>query len=255
MAEIYPEESQRMGVISHLEELRKRILICLFFLAAVSAVFFGQGDRLMAIVKGPVSYLTENLIFIGPAEAFLCYVRISVTAGLIVSCPFILFQMWIFLKPALSSKTRTRFVLWLLMAAALFACGVLFTYYAAIPAALNFLIGFGRQIAAPFISLDQYVSFFCTFILIGGFIFEIPIMLVLLTDIGVLDPAFLEKKRPHALVLILVAAAVITPTQDVFNMAVFALPMYLLFEIGLLLSKIVVRRHRRRTAHGKEQAS
>jgi sec-independent protein translocase protein TatC len=243
MPEFSSDGSSRMGIIGHLEELRKRVLVCLFFLAAASAVFFFAGEGVLAIVTAPVASVTGPLIFIGPAEAFVAYVRMAVTGGVLVSVPLILVQMWFFLSPALPPGMRLRFAGWLGAAAVLFACGILFVYFMALPATLNFLIGFGRRIADPLISLDQYVSFFCALIVIGGLVFEIPVVMVLLADVGLVKPAFLEKKRPHALVLILTVAAMITPTQDVFNMLVFAAPMYLLFEAGLFFSKIITRRH------------
>jgi sec-independent protein translocase protein TatC len=239
---LYPEESQKLDVVGHLEELRRRILISLAFLAAFTCIFFFRGNELMAVVKYPLRSWGTRLVFIGPAEPFMAYVKIALLAGFFLSFPFILYQAWMFFAPALPVKSRRNMMIWIGLALALFITGVVFSYSLALPAALDFLIGFGKKIAVPNITIDQYVSFFTAFMLIGGFIFEIPLVIGLLTDIGVIQSALLKKKRHMALVIILVVAAVITPTQDVFNMMVFAIPMYLLYESGIFLAGIIEER-------------
>jgi len=124
----------------------------------------------------------------------------------------------------------------------LFMTGITFSYCVAIPAALKFLINFGRDVAIPQITLGKYISFFGALILVGGIVFEIPVVMGLLTDAGLIKTRVLREKRHFAVLIIMIFAAVITPTQDVLNMLMFAIPMVLLYEVGLLISKAIERR-------------
>lgn len=243
MDDPYPAESRNMDFLGHLEELRRRLLVCLAFFAGASIFAFFQKTFLLSLLKKPAAGLIEQLIFIAPAEVFAAYIKISLLGGFILSFPVLLYQAWAFLTPALEGtpRQRVRILIWILTALACFGAGLLFSYYIAIPAALRFLISFGADIALPYITLNKYVSFFGAFILIGGIVFEIPIVMVLLVDTGLLKTRTVKTRRPYAYLAILVLAAVITPTQDVVNMLVFALPMFFLFEAGVLISGMIER--------------
>lgn len=242
MSDLYPREARNLDVIGHLDELRRRILICLEFLFVASIISFIKGKALMWLAKRPADTLIGNLIFITPTEVFVSYVKVSFLVGFILSFPVILYQLWLFLAPAVAERKRKHIVLWMGLALICFFAGILFSYFVAVPAALKFLLNFGKGIAVPAITLSKYISFFGALILIGGTIFEIPIILGLLTDIGLLESRILRAKRQYAVIIILIVAAVITPTQDIANLLIFSLPMILLYEIGILISKIVERR-------------
>ena len=244
MSAFYPEETKKLDVISHLEELRRRILFCLVFFLVAGILSFTQCDRLMAAMRRPLEGLVAELIFISPTEAFIAYIKIALLAGFIISFPFILYHVWAFLSPAVSKATRRRIMVWLFMALILFFSGITFSYFVAIPLALDFLIGFGKEIASPKITLGNYISFFGALILIGGIIFEIPITMGLLADAGLLHTSTLRKKRHYAVLTILVCAAVITPTQDIMNMLLFAIPMIILYEVGLVIAGIIEKKKR-----------
>jgi sec-independent protein translocase protein TatC len=239
---IYPEESQRLDVIGHLEELRRRILISLGALTVTSMALLAFGQKLMHLVKAPLAGLDAKLIFISPTEAFTSYLKVAIFSGFVLCFPVILYQAWAFFATAVSKAMRRRVVIWLLFALVLFAAGLLFSYFIALPAALNFLIRFGSEIATPAITLGKYVSFFIALLLIGGVIFEIPIVIGLLTDLGWLKARLLKEKRPLAVVVIFIIAAVVTPTTDAVNLILFALPMILLYEIGIILSVLIEKR-------------
>jgi len=241
MANPYPKESKQLDFFGHLEELRRRLFICLAFFAGASMVAFFQKKLLMGLIERPASGLIEKLIFIAPAEVFAAYIKIALLGGFILSFPIILYQAWAFLTPAWEESPRIGFrvVIWMSAALACFAAGILFAYFIAIPAALRFLIGFGADIAFAYITMNRYVSFFGALILTGGLVFEIPIVMVFLVDARLLKTGTVKGHRPHAYLTILVLAAIITPTQDVVNMLVFALPMILLFELGILVASIV----------------
>ncbi len=242
MSSFYPEESKRLDVISHLEELRRRILVCLLVLAVAGIIAFFRGDLLMTLVRRPISGLAGELIFISPTEAFVAYIKVAILSGFVVAFPVILYQTWAFLSPAVPERVKGRIVVWLFSALGLFFAGIAFSYFIAIPAALKFLINFGSHIAVPNITLGKYISFFGALFLVGGIIFEIPIAMGLLADAGIIKTETLRGKRLYAVLVIMIFAAVITPTQDILNMLLFALPMILLYEIGLIVAKLVEKR-------------
>ncbi len=242
MTPLYQEEHKKLDVITHLEELRKRILYCLAALAVASVVAFWQGDRIMRFVREPISGLVNELIFISPTEAFMAYVKVALLAGFVISFPLILYNLWAFISPALDKRVRGRVVIWLSAALLLFLAGVSFSYFLAIPAALRFLIGFSGGIAVAMITLGKYVSFFGALIVVGGITFQIPIMIGLLSEAGILKAKDLRQKRHYALIVVMIFAAVITPTQDILNMLLFALPMMALYEVGVMISVYIERK-------------
>ncbi|MCK4851784.1 MAG: twin-arginine translocase subunit TatC [Candidatus Omnitrophica bacterium] len=241
MSAFCPEEPKKLDIVSHLEEFRKRILISLGVLAGASIFTFSRGDSILSIVTKPVLTLVPELIYIGPAEAFTAYLTTALLSGFILGSPFFLYQAWAFIAPAISRGSRRRAAAWFLSAMLLFIAGIAFSYYLAIPGALKFLLNFGAGVATPRITLGRYISFFAALILAGGVVFEIPVAMGLLTDTGLINTRTLRRKRPHAMLGILIFAAVITPTQDIVNMLMFALPMALLYEAGLLLARGIER--------------
>lgn len=242
MSPFHPEEPGRLDVIGHLEELRGRILWCLSALVLAAVISFWRGGSIMTLVKRPILGLADEFIFISPTEAFAAYIKVSLLAGFIVSFPVMLYHAWAFLSPAMPENARGRVALWLFSAMGLFFGGIAFSYFVAIPAALDFLIGFSSGIAVAKITLGKYTSFFGSLVLVGGIVFEIPVAMGLLTDMGLLKTSVLRRKRHYAILAIMILAAVITPTQDIFNMLLFAVPMIFLYEIGILISILIERR-------------
>lgn len=236
---LYPEESKKLDFLAHLEELRKRIIYSLAVFALSAIVLFSLSERLMRLVTAPIRGLTGKMIFISPTEAFTAYLTAALLASLVVTFPFILYQVWAFIAPAVPKKKRPHIVVWLLFSLILFLGGFAFSYFLAIPGALTFLMNFGREVASPQITLGRYVSFFGALELAGGIVFQIPIAIALLADTGIVSAQAFRRKRPHAIVAIMIFAAVITPTQDIVNMLIFALPMMLLFEVGLLVATYI----------------
>jgi len=199
-------------------------------------------------VRRPARHLIEELIFISPTEAFTAYIKVVLLAGFVLCFPVILYQVGAFLSPAVRKGARGRIVVWLSLALVCFFAGIAFSYFVAIPAALTFLINFGSNIAVPKITLGKYISFFGALILVGGIIFEIPIIMGLLADAGILNTRLLRKKRVYAILAIMVFAAVITPTQDILNMLLFAVPMIILYEAGLVIAWFIENRRLKRAA-------
>ncbi|MCX6242074.1 MAG: twin-arginine translocase subunit TatC [Bacteroidetes bacterium] len=184
-----------------------------------------------------------ELINISLAGQFLAHMNISLIAGLILALPYILWELWRFIKPGLTEKERNAsrgavFVVFLL-----FVTGVLFSYFLVAPLMINFLGGYTVSATVKNqIALTSYVSNITLLTLLMGLVFELPVLILLLTKIGILTPAILKKYRKHTLVIILIAAGVITPSPDVFSQMIVAIPLYGLFELSVVLSSRMYRR-------------
>ena len=244
--EMYPS---KMTIIEHLEELRKRIIISLVFFVIAIIFSFMFVNKISDILRLPALGIVENFIFTSPTEVFTTYLRLSILAGFIISLPFILFQIGLFLMPAVASDKRETIVSWLVISFALSMLGIIFSYFLALPFALKFLISFARGAAIPMISIDKYFSFAGALLLIGAGIFQIPVVMALLSYIGILNSAFFSKNRKYAVVAIFIIAAVITPTQDIVNMLIFAVPMIALYEAGILASWVIEKSPSRQNAN------
>ena len=223
---------------SHFEELRKRLLVSFVFFAVAVSVSFNYSAFLFGLLKRPISGIVDKLVFFSPTEAFSVYLNISFAAGLMLSMPFLLYQVWKFVEPAVSGRLKTGPFLFVASVTASFVSGALFSYFILIPPALKFLLGFAGPDLQPMISAQNYISFIVWTVLGTGLVFEMPVLSYVLSRMGVLDHRFLRAKYSYAAVGILVAAAVITPTSDIFNMLLFAAPMLVLYELSIWVSRV-----------------
>lgn len=239
--DMYPN---KMSIIEHLEELRKRIIFSLGVFIGATVLSFIFVNKISAILRLPATGIIDNFVFTVPTEVFATYMKLAMLSGFIISLPFILFQLGSFLMPAVSKDKREAISSWLIMSFALSIFGIFFSYFIALPFALKFLINFAGDAAMPMISIGKYFSFAGAFLLIGAGIFQIPVIMALLSYIGILNAGFFRKNRKYAIVVISIIAAIITPTQDIFNMLVFALPMWALYEAGIFASWIIEKRRK-----------
>lgn len=227
---------QRRAFLEHLEELRKRILfsiISVILLTALSYTYSEKILRCLARYVGP-------LVFISPQEAFLSYLKISLFSGLVLSAPIILFNALRFIWIALKRKEKNIFIICLAGGIFLFASGTLFSYYVALPAAMNFLLSFSSDFVKPFISVSRYISFSVFLILAFGVAFETPLFIVLLTRLRLVNSRILRAKRKYFIVILFIVAAMLTP-PDVITQVLLAVPLIVLYEISVLLARIAER--------------
>ncbi|MBU1913036.1 MAG: twin-arginine translocase subunit TatC [Candidatus Omnitrophica bacterium] len=239
--DIYPN---KMSIIEHLEELRKRIIASLIFFTLASIFSFMFADKISDILRLPALGIIENFIFLTPTEVFTAYLRMSILAGFVISLPFILLQLGLFLMPAVQRDQREAIVSWLIISFLLSMLGIIFSYFLALPFALKFLISFAKGAAAPMISIGKYFSFAGALLLVGAGIFQIPVVMALLSYIRILNTVFFRKNRKYAIVAIFIIAAIITPTQDIVNMLIFAVPMLALYEAGIFASWVIEKRRK-----------
>jgi sec-independent protein translocase protein TatC len=232
------EELPRMGFFDHLEEFRKRLIVCLIALAVTFGVAWSQAPRLFELLAKPVRRFLppgQNLAYTTLTEPFLLYFRVALLGGLILAAPVILWQLWLFVAPALYRKEKRFAIPFLLGSVFFFLAGCAFGYFEAFPIVVRFLVGMGTNFQAV-ITINEYLSTASKVILGLGICFELPILIFFLTRMGVVSEKWLLKQFKYAVLIITIIAAIITPTPDVATQAVFALPMIALYLLGILIA-------------------
>ena len=249
-----PGNHAEMPFLDHLEELRWRILWSLLALVVgvVAAFVVLQQFDVFKFLEGPIlPYLGGNkLKYTHPADPFSVLISASFTIGIVIALPVILYQVWAFLAPALY-KHEKRVVLPVIFGAiALFVSGVALSFYVVLPLAIGWLMKIAANTDAlePMITYRDYFSFAVNMSLAFGLCFELPIVILLLATLGIVTPEFLRRYRRHALVLCVVAGALLSPGDLVWTTLLLAAPLYLLYELSVVLTVIVYRRRRRRQA-------
>jgi sec-independent protein translocase protein TatC len=243
-----------MPFLDHLEELRWRIIwsLAALILGVVAAFIVLQKFDIFKFLEGPIlPYLQGNkLKYTHPADPFSVLITASFSIGVVIALPVILYQVWAFLAPALY-KHEKRVVLPVIFGAiALFVSGVALSFYVVLPLAISWLMGIARNTDAlePMITYREYFSFAVNMSLAFGLCFELPIVILLLATLGLVTPEFLRRYRRHALVLCVVAGALLSPGDLVWTTLLLAAPLYLLYELSVVLTMIVYRRRRKRQA-------
>lgn len=224
---------RELTVIGHLDEMRRRIIIALAALFCGILACLPFSSAILAILKLPARGAVERLVYFSPEEAFMVYMRISMIAGVIVAFPVIAYQAWAFTAPALGRDFKRYAVYFVLGSVLAFAAGCIFAYFVLLPAALQFLLAIGKSDLEPVISATRYIAFVTGIILACGVVFEMPVAAFFLARTGLINARLLRSKFKYALIAILIAAAIITPTTDVFNMMMLALPMLALYEVSI----------------------
>lgn len=227
-----------MPLVDHLSELRSRLLkAILAVIVGSTAVYFYVGE-LINYIAAPAG----KLYYMNPAEAFFTYLKVSLFAGFILASPIVLYQAWEFIVPALRAKERMIALMLVPASVVLFVGGVLFAYFLVLPPALSFFMGFTTDNIQPLFSLGQYLSFIISFLLPFGFVFELPLFILVLAKIGLINAAFLARKRKLVIVLAFIVGAVVSPTPDVFSQTMIAIPVLILYEGSILVVKYVLKR-------------
>ena len=248
-----PEEQGmlRMSFMEHLEELRSRILKALYGLAiafVLSLVFAGQ---LWDIISEPavsalkhLKVVPPRLVQITPMESFsIIWVQLPLLCSVFLASPWIVYQVWAFISPGLYRRERRWAAPFVLITAGLFITGGLFAYFLAFRFGLEFLLGIGMSNSVtPMVSITEYFDLFVNVTLGVGLVFELPVLIFLLTLLRVVSPRFLLRHSRYAILAIVIAAAIITPTPDVFNLMLFAIPMCALYFVGVFCGYILVLR-------------
>ena len=265
-----------MSFIEHLEELRWNIIRSVgVVLVAMIAVFIAKDWMEDYVIFAPIyaDFITyqllcdlghafnlgDNFCFtpipieveaIGVMEAFVAHIRVSIVLGLVIAFPYVLWEIWKFIKPALHVKERKTTTGFVFYCSVLFALGASFAYFVIVPFSFNFLIGYDfgpTQNEINLVRLSDYISYLTMLVLAAGILFELPIFIFFLARLGIIGPEFMKKYRKHALVIIIIFSAMITP-PDVASQLLIAIPVMLLYEVGIQIAKREEKRHQRKMA-------
>ena len=236
---------QELTIIQHLGELRRRVLISVVALIVGSAVSFAFFRQLIEILVRPARDLQTGaagqLVFTEVTELLGISIKVSFLAGFILAFPVILYQVIMFVAPGLTSRERRYLLAFLPGAMIAFAAGVAFAYFVMTPPALHFLLTFGGDVATPMIRVSNIVNLMVRLLLWMGLVFETPLVIYLLAQLGIVNARMLARFRRYWVVVAFILAAIITPTFDPVNQALVAVPLLLLYEFGVLLAKWVGR--------------
>src|SRR6201987_2606201 len=244
--EIPPREDEKdsmptMGFLDHLEELRKRII---YSIVAVAVGFFAcwwKVEAIYDVMQRPImdalkkNGMAEKLVYLNPTEPFNMYLKVAALAGLFLTSPFVLYQVWAFISPGLYRNEKRYVVPFMVSTVALFISGGYFGYKLVYPQALEFLIGYGKQFQ-PMITIGEYTDLFLTIIIGMGVIFEMPILVFFLSLMGIVTAGWMWRNLRYSILVIFIIAAIVTPTTDILNMCIFAAPMVALYVVSIAIA-------------------
>jgi len=233
---------KRLSLVEHLDELRKRIIICLCVLTVAAGCAFIFADSMLKFLKRPLDQTVEKFAFFSPQEALLVYIHIALATAFLIAMPVILYQVWLFVSPAMRKNFKKYVVGFVTLSFIAFLAGCVFSFFILVPAALKFLLSFAKENLVPIISVSRYISFVITLLIGCGIVFEMPVLSFILTKAGTITPKFLKHRFKYAIVAIFIIAAIITPTPDVFNMMMLAIPMLFLYQVSIWVSALTLQR-------------
>lgn len=229
---------QKFTFIEHLEDLRRALLISIVAIIVASIPAFYYSNAILAIVRKPLDVIHTSLNFTGVFTPFYVKLTLSLIAAVIVAFPIIAWQIWRFIAPGLYPQERKYVFVLFPAIIILFAAGTLFGYFIIMPAALYFLVVTMGSGLHAIITVDDYVSKLMAFTIPFGLVFELPVITFFLTRIGIIRPELLSRNRKYAVLVIFIVAAVLTPGPDPVSQCLLAIPVYLLYEVSILVSKM-----------------
>jgi len=239
-----------MSLMGHLGELRRRFTYIAIAVVVCMIAAFIEKDYVLAILMRPLrnAGFMEDLATFGVTEGFMQILKVSIYAGLLIALPFILYQFWAFIIPALYENEKRSTVPFVAFTTVLFLAGVAFGYFVVLPVGLKFMVGYGDQFFNQLFQAERYFGFVSMFLLAFGCVFELPLIMMLLAWAGLVNHRQMRRVRKYAILVEAVIAMVFTPSQDPLSMALMLIPLIVLYEFGIWLSRIAVRRREKRQA-------
>lgn len=227
-------EDKELTLVEHLTELRTRLLISIGAVLLFSIVGYVYAEETINFLARPVG----DLVFLSPAEAFFTHLKVAVLSGFMLALPLIFYQFWRFLLPALKQNEKKFLVILIPSSLVLFVFGVSFCLYVVVPIGIRFFMGFATEELIPMISLNEYVSFLTRLVIPFGLVFELPLVMGLLVRLRIITPQQIARARKYILVIIFIVGAILTP-PDIISQILMALPLILLFEGSLIISRLI----------------
>jgi len=254
-AEMPPGENSQesmpaMSFLDHLEELRRRLIYSIIAVVIGFFVCWGYAENIFGFMQKPImealrrNGMAEKLVYLNPTEPFNLYLKIGFMAGLFVASPVVLYQVWLFISPGLYRNEKKYVLPFMVSTVSLFLAGGLFGYKMVYPAALDFLIGYGKQFQ-PMITIGEYTDLFLTIIIGLGVIFEMPILVFFLAMMGIVTAGWMWRNVRYSILVIFILAAILTPTTDILNMCLFAAPMVVLYLLSIGVAWLVHPKQRK----------
>jgi sec-independent protein translocase protein TatC len=250
-------EESKLPFTAHLEELRKRLIVCFVAVGIGFVISYGFKEYLFQILVHPLVKVMkpgESLIFTGLPEAFFTYLKVAFLAGLMLAAPVIIYEFWMFVAPGLYDKEKRLMLPIVFLSTFFFIGGTLFGYFLVFPWGFKFFLGFASDTIRPMPSMKEYLGFSAKLLLAFGLVFELPLVLTFLARLGVVSVEFLKKNRKYAILIFFVGAAILTP-PDVVTQVMMALPLMLLYEISIIGARIFGKKKMDENTAAEESAA
>ncbi len=251
-------EEAKMPFTAHLEELRRRLIYCFVAIAIGGFISYFFKEKVIEILTSPLiaalksqalnsgnkARILQTLIFTGPHEAFVAYIKLAFICGMVLAIPVILYHLWRFVAPGLYTHERKYLLPVICLSTVFFFLGILFGYFIVMPFGMKFFVSFTSSELMPLIRMKEYISFTSKFLFAFGIVFELPLFSLVLTKLGVINAGMLRKYRKYAILVIFVIAAILTP-PDVLTQIMMAGPLLVLYEISILVSQVFGRKKKK----------
>ena len=237
-------DEDKQPFLGHLEELRRRLVACAIAVGVGFAVSYAFSERLFNLLVMPLKAVMpqgDHLIFTNLPEMFFTYLKVAFLSGILLMAPFIFYQLWMFIAPGLYRREKRLVIPFVVSSSILFVGGALFGYFVVFPFGFKFFIGFSNEYVKALPSVKQYFSFAIKLLFAFGLVFELPVVIFFLTKMGMVTPKLLSRKRKYAILMTFVLAAILTP-PDVITQCMMAGPLIVLYEIGILVSRMARKR-------------
>jgi sec-independent protein translocase protein TatC len=234
------DDQEKIPFSAHLEELRKRLIICFIAIGIGFVLSYGFKEKLFEVLTYPlikVMHSGDKLIFTGLPEAFFTYLKVAFISGIILSTPVIFYQFWKFVAPGLYDKEKRFLIPIVALSTFFFVGGAFFGYFIVFPFGFRFFLGFASDTIRPLPSMREYLSFSTKLLLAFGFVFELPLIITFFARMGIVSVDFLKTKRKYAILVIFTVSAILTP-PDVATQIMMAVPLMVLYEISIVGAKI-----------------
>ena len=233
-------DEEKQPFLSHLEELRKRLITCAIAVGVGFVISYIFAERLFQILVTPLTRIMpegDRLIFTNLPEMFLTYLKTALISGILLTSPVIFYQLWLFIAPGLYQREKKFVIPFVVFSTILFVGGSLFGYFVVFPFGFKFFLGFANEYIQALPSVKQYFSFAIKLLFAFGIVFELPVVAFFLSKMGIVTPELLKKKRKYALLMTFVMAAILTP-PDVITQLMMAGPLILLYEVGIIVARM-----------------
>jgi len=246
------DPTAKMSFFDHLVELRKRLIHSLAAIGIGLCIGIYFSDKAYDFIVRPMhkalrdAKLPDHLVFLSPITPIQLYITVGLYLGIVIACPYVFYQLWLFVAPGLYRHERRAVTIFLVSSVVLFLAGTAFGYWVMLPMTLNFLLTITPAgTYAPMLTMDGSLDMILVILLGLGIVFQLPILIFFLSLFGIVTPRFMWNNFRYAVLLIAIIAAVVTPTTDALTMTIFMAPMIVLYLLGIGVSALVVRKKRR----------